>query len=683
MERSRDVLSKIEKYARHCHRLVRDIDHVLQDQQLIREEWTLNYAVDFSEIHSYILPEAEHRQSIDGWVRADAVDQFVTLSRFFANQTLILPEPYARELEAFVRALVSQTITKELGQLVDTYSASNSQDAVEVQRLAAEAEQRHLTDDEIEKVISFFEHNGIILAARARGGGWNALDRLSALLSRRSFISLEEVTGLDSISLDESAVRRSFLELESRRRGHAAANYHDAVVIEQVRAANQLLAPRKQLVLLVTHSIHMADVVDSGYGFVRHPRIFSAMYRPPSGDMADSFLLMLAARREALQLFLVAAQAALGRAENDLPDDRSLSTISSMMSRIQEDWSSGENLASTLTGEGEKENEENAFELLRMLRNRDDLVLAVRGRLAQILHELQRFHSLIGFSLQSESSGGESAGSIPYDIDLEAPVLREHLAAMSKRWTSSLSESLDLLHLLAADAYAEHDVLLSLAACLGAFGHWPVAAKYADLAVRQFSESGKSAYEAIFFASVCRRKSVVGLQRSKVSAILREALHLLDECDASRQAKDPRILHERALLLIALMDEGESVTRDFIASLLHAALALDPPSRLRLQILNSRLVFEIRTHGEAAQALVELQQELSEQFDSRSIWPPLVVDTTIYAAFRLHGTTAPTIVLQTWLEELRSVSAELSPQERVWVDRHLAEINAALVMRER
>ena len=224
MDSDREVLEEIESYARHCRALVHDLDDILHDRQMVQQGWTLHYAVDFAEIHSYVLPAASLTFSpfVGGWTRGnDQLQEYLTLSRFFADRQLILLQPYLLELDAFTRRLVSRTIAATLGQIADLHPllqrGLESEEGVAMKRLAAETARRRLDPDEIDRVLTFFERNGIYAAAFAHGGAWNALQRLQTLLSRRRFITMENATAITEIDVDQDRIGDVFARLLSRR----------------------------------------------------------------------------------------------------------------------------------------------------------------------------------------------------------------------------------------------------------------------------------------------------------------------------------------------------------------------------------------------------------------------------------------------------------------------------------
>src|SRR3954468_10065465 len=93
----RNVLEEVEelrRYIVHCTAVSRDITHVLEDYEFQKDDNKIEYAVDFSEIFSYALPDktTERSPMADGWGE-DSKLQFFVLSRFFERKNIILPEP--------------------------------------------------------------------------------------------------------------------------------------------------------------------------------------------------------------------------------------------------------------------------------------------------------------------------------------------------------------------------------------------------------------------------------------------------------------------------------------------------------------------------------------------------------------------------------------------------------------
>lgn len=563
----RRAIEKVLRYSEHCRLLLQTIDDVLEDEHRRRAGWRLHYAVDFSEIYSFVLPWESHETApfADGWA-GDPFRQYVTLSLLFDQQGIILPEPYALELRAFGSRVVSQSLVVSLQAMADAYemlaTALQSREADHIALLAQKSRDRALTKEETERVIRFFENNATDLAALARGADLGPLDRLRRLIHQRPFVSLENVTGTPN-TVNEGAVHDHFAEL-TRRRGSTSegTSYIDALAIEQIFETNRHLARKQERVLLVSRSPHMASVVsaaaanDGTVSFVRHPRIFSAMNRPQEG-MTDEFIHNFRQRRDSLSLFIAAATALTERRDSN----RALDRVQAMVMDIQNQWNAGESLASALAIAGEDEREQRAATMLRFLRDDSALVQAARDRILEIIEQADRSHLLLGVELQS--SHNLEVRTIPYAAELESPRLAQCIRDLADRSTVPVAEALSLFRTAAADAVSHYDFLVGAAISLGTMERWPLAVRYADLAITEAVHHNALPYEARFFRAVFLRELArLKSNRDEARDLLRDALSSLDAAAAehslTQPEPDPRHARERALLSTSTTDSASS-----------------------------------------------------------------------------------------------------------------------------
>src|ERR1041385_378361 len=715
---------EIRKYVHHCRALERDIDNVLEDYRVstATKKWTIHYAVDFSEIFAYVLPEETHETAPfpDGWVTGDRLQQYYILARFFGRQKVILPEPYAVELRSFYDRLVTRSIVTVLedmaGAVEDMKKLVASADSEEILRLAEEQRARNLSTKEVQKTISFFEKNALLLVASARGVRLEPFERLRRLLAERKFVSLESIVG-SKIDLDERYVEERFNALQRRRGGasHPAASLVDARAIEQIRVANKKLAQQKIAIRLVTRSQHMASVVaESSHlpgwedvrPFVRHPRIFSAAYLPAAGLTAE-FVKLLESRGESLSLFIRTANDALrqrpGHLDGEHPDEQQqtaiLTQIRAMIGRIRDDWSNAEQLASTLSADGEQHFKETdpetiARRLLQFVRERQELSKRVRERIRQIFRDARRGLGVLGVRLQSASSETVSHGSIIYPIEFITPALTDEIAGLADLWSVSVAAAEALFEVASADGTPDYDLFLALAVSLGAIGSWSIARRYADMAIAQAEADKLPAHEAQFFSALCMRKALDESDApDHVVSQIENAIQRIESAIRIRRqrhpdsSEDPRYLNELAVLKMWALRSGRTVGREEIENILERVLAVAPlREKLQLQALNNLTYLHLMPPMNAEKAqhhLRMLEQRLTEKGYTRAEWPPFILDTIDYANFRLRR-DADVATLKDWLEELRSVvkHAHLSPREKEWVRSHLADIRDALRKKE-
>ena len=568
----RRAMENVLRYAEHCRRLMQTIDDVLEDDHQRRDGWRLHYAVDFSEIYSFVLPDDSHETApfADGWA-SEPFRQYVTLSVLFDQEGIILPAPYALELRAFGLHVVSNSLAASLKVISDAYealeTALQSREAGDIALLARKSHDRALTTEEIDRVIRFFEENATGLAALARGAHLEPLYRLRRLVNDQRFVSLENMMGIPN-AVDERAVREHFGALTRLRHRSGpggstreAASYIDALAIEQIFEANRHLAQRRERVLLISRSPHLASVVSAAAvhertpSFVRHPRIFSAMYRARDG-MTDEFIHNLRQRRESLSVFIDAATALDERRDSDPALDR----VQAMLTDVQSQWSAGESLAVALVEAGEDEREQQAATMLGFLRDDAALVRAARDRILEIIEQADRGHLLMDAELQSPHD--LEVCTIPYAAELNSPRLTQRIRELADRSPISVADALSLFNIAAADAVSHYDFLVGAAISLGTMERWSLAVRYTDLAIAEAVHHNTLAGEARFFRAVfLRHFAQLKANRDKAPDLLHDALDSLEAAAAERgltePEADPRHTRERALLATSI---GESAS---------------------------------------------------------------------------------------------------------------------------
>lgn len=576
---------EVHKQIMRCRDLLRDIEHVLEDHRRMQNGWRLHYAVDFSEIFGYVLPGRSHEAGMldDGW--SDPMQQFITLSRLFRQGNIVLLDPYASELDAFVRRLLSRSIVESIEHIVDARAsidaALHSAEAAAITGLANELSRRELTADEIDVVINFFEKHATPLVALERGRLHHALKRLQNLVRAGSFRPLREITPEPHAVVNWNAVQARFESFRQKRgTHHERSQFNDALAVEYARDTNRRLLSRKEMLVLITRSPRMQEIVateaarDGTADFVRHPRIFSALYPPYEAITAD-FVQQLQVRREALLLFIAAAEEALPHASQLPPATRD--GLGMTFAAIQNDWTAGERLASTLEHDSPSEREHLASRLLQFVREREDLVATIEARIEQLSQDLERSLELLTFQFHDHSLQEReevTGGTILYPVALTSAGLTARINALAEQPAASTGDIIDLLRHLQSEAETEVDSLLTLAVITGAFARWSIALRTTTLAVQKARTPSEIA-EAHFFHAVCLRAT------GSADSTWRDALANLDITAKEQTTPDARQLHERAILLF-LLDPDAS--RNRAIELLETALLTARSPRLQAQI---------------------------------------------------------------------------------------------------
>jgi hypothetical protein len=702
----------LNAYISHCHVLLRDVRHALWDCRVRKAGWTLHYAVDFSEIYSYVMPGDSHERAPigDGWSN-DVERQFYVLSRFFGERNILLPEPYAVELAGFVDLIAakefttsSRTYLRTRQEVLKTLATSQTREILDRMR---RAENEPLTEDELDRYFDYFEKNTPNLVAFARGLDLTPFGRLKDLLLQRTFKALEREYPQAVVRVDEERTKRRFALLSKLRSlSNPAANVIDARALGEVEAVNELLVPARKRVLLVSRSAHLMSVAEAEAGdrevFVRHPRTVSTAYlASPSGVLlADEAELQI--REQSLHAFISGAEEAQNKLRGidgmateqadilNIIDDSTRKTLRQLLERIQSEWRNVEAFATGLTKAGETRKKkgsrkEVAIELLTLLRDPTKLRSRMVDHIQQIFREVRRDRDRVAFRLQRDTY---SHGSIDYPIEFQDSDLRIETEKLSAAWTSNLADA-ETLFEVAIRCESDYECLLGIAISLGALGRWPLAKQYVDYGL--VSRPPGQRREGLFLQGVmAKRMSFEKQSLSEAQERMQDALESVDAAVREHGGHDPRYLNERARLKLWLIEFARSpegaprseqnetpiVLEDVISDLNQAVLLAS--GKLKIQILNSLCYAHLLSEDleRLPEALDLLRSALTTTYPDRSKWPPFALDTVVYTMYRLQRSHATLRTLKGWSEELTTVleQADVSSQERRLIGAHASEI---------
>jgi hypothetical protein len=700
MAEKRSPRTRIEAYSRHCESLLRDIKDVLSDQEDAKK-WEIRYAVDFSEIRSYLQPQESHESAPmpDSWA-SDPFRQFSVLAEFFKNKRIILTEPHAFELQDFY----NNEITRTAGDFADVFL-----DAVEgmqrlrtsrkfkrMQTLATHAQRGQLSTKETEEAIEFFTVNAPVLVAIAEGADLSAMKRLRRLMEEDHFIDLDEIAP-DDHGFQEVEVARLFDEIKRRRLERAQpfrseATDNDARAIELLRAANWSLISKRQRILLVSRSSSMSEAIDVRRKtsplwhdvprFVRHPRVFSAAYRPPEGSGVEDFLRDLRFRKELLELFVENARNTL---ETDELTPEKMGELEKLLGKIQdtqEDFLGGENLANALRGRdllpAAGANQQLAHVLLSYLRGH--LFESARRQIRKILDEATRTLGVLGGKMEVLDS---EFGSVLYPIMLTNRELTAHIAKHALKWTITVREAASLFEKAATPGVSNEEFLFMIGISLGAVNKWKVAKRSVVHAIALAEQARKPLAEARFFHAHCLRK-LFRRSRGKHEDHLRHLRHAIAEIDAAAeecQAFDARHLNEKGILLANLLGEGEG-RREDVEATFQQALAAEHTPKLDVQIRNN-LAFlfseEPDNQVKAVEYLDDLERVLFKNYDLDG-WPGFAADTLIYGRYKVQKDSAEIAQLARWRDAIKPIldKNDLTSGDREQIRGHMEEIDQTI-----
>lgn len=706
-------ISDLQRYVRHCSAVVRDIRHVVADWQMRQHGWNIRYAVDFSEIYSFVLPNetTERAPMADGWGE-DPELQFFVLSRFFAQREIVLLEPYAVELHGFMEALLGNsygtaarlllTAMDELKQILTSK---------EVGRIEALAGKKNLTDDETKQIIAFFESQSPSIVAFVRGADLPAIDLLRKLLRARPFVDLESLAPNLTIVVDPGSVENIKQFISTNRFASKSADYIDALALEQIRVANDALATQRPptRLLLVTRSPVMMRtceryVSSTDEVFVRHPRIFSTAYTPEPGHDEQS-VAELSRRQQSLEVFIQSAQESLARFSGsavDSSDDakeaasRQTIAVDRQLEKLRKDWASVEGLAAAFVKAGEIKPEANrprgslqvvAQRLLEFLRDDKKAVAHhAQRRIQWVIDDVRRQRDRLGVSLQSAVRAETEYLNILYPIRFQTRALDDHVSQLACQWSATLDAATKLVGAAAEFTNNEYEQLLAMSLSLGILGQWDIAERYVAYALDVGGVSNAMLSEGQFWRAMClRRNSRRNETAAESVARIKRALDVIRMADEVRltyedRKADPRYLKERAALLIewrqiAASPEDPSLFESRplpteISDCLDLALTLTTDSKLLAQISNA-LCYHYVYESDAANA-ERHRKELEQYLSAYPSVPSFIRDTRAWADFFLSGKGATIEQVNAWLQEFDLIynASDLTPFDKNAVQEH-------------
>ncbi|MEM8997195.1 MAG: hypothetical protein AAGF23_20595, partial [Acidobacteriota bacterium] len=420
--RRRANLRQLERYVDACRGFLADLDDVLEDLRFQRGGGRLVVATDFSEIYSFALPGDGARDMVhfdpDRDAEAGLAIEASALDTIFFGRfgDIVLLKPYHIELHNFMRQLEASQLERTAGDLLEMLT--------EVRELLERDETRSvvalhdkirggepLSDADIAEAIRYFgEHAPALVLFATRGPGEPGA-RLRRLLEH-GCLTRPESSDLfpdEPPPHDEAEARALFEHLErARKRPTSGANYLDAVALAQVAAFNRGLAPRGARLVLVSRSQTLAETLEEvGVGDVplRHPRTYSAFFRPLHGDAAAAYD-EVEERRNALALFVASARQHLKRAAGRDADGGEPAVTERLIERIEklvEEWLLGQRVLMSghlgPGGDGGGRESRDVARLLELVADDSRIFEEVRAR----IEHLSRDHQYLGWVLQSGS----------------------------------------------------------------------------------------------------------------------------------------------------------------------------------------------------------------------------------------------------------------------------------------
>jgi hypothetical protein len=679
-------------YTQECREIYDDILTLSDDVRHATGDGAVHYACDFSEIYSYVFPEAR-----SNWMKlfesdtrstALAVEHAAIGTLFFElSSDLALLRPYALELSGFcddvvrdAAATVSldyQTARNEIAKLVASPDFESLRGFLERPDTVVDRPQREAKIKELLET-----HAGRLVGLARATQRLEPSVRLSRLLRQNEFPRSEQYD-LPDDALNRDTVDRWFRELVGRRgKGASRAScYLDAIALATLEAG-WLLAPEpKPRTHLVTRSRHMnrlyADERRRGlwnhipFQLVIHPRAF-AVVTASRGKDRDSHSARASLEQLAADLgrFLRAyapadvndAATAMGDAlkKAGLVDEESADPAA-LLETVREPWRVAASLKATryggLTDELEREKEDRTLilELLSIIRENRQVQELVDQVTTELVGRIREQHQILSryVSDLKATSGEKSRPSavmssavywMPFTLQFSSPAV--------SRWLEQASAGTDvdvLLDVAANDAgpTERYERLLATAYLFGTWRKWQQA-KEACLAALTVSKGVTEIleHEAHFMLAICLRHTANGWADYQGAVTALETAGAIKQRLRGDHYDDPRYLKETSFILFAWQSRARDDKRfkpnapDFAHALAPADRAIartKDDDRLLCELHNNLCFYylELKPHDwrrRAAEHCAGLGAALAKKGEPPT---PAQTDTLVRAEFVL------------------------------------------------
>jgi hypothetical protein len=421
-----DLGNNLESYKQACEYLRDDIDLAIRDFRFRSQDGKLVYAVDFSEIYSYVLPSESYRDFIifpeafeDREEISDAIalQQLVLTSIFFhlpGGQRPILLSPYVLEYRTFVESLRNRYFSDQVDKVIRVFSDFESiirkKLDVKIGKICEKIDAgAAISKDEEKRLAEFVEHYGHIQSVLEIGDN-HPFQRIKRLRPGQAFSQLSDLVTLPA-EVETHVYDRWVTDLgKVRKHDRLASTELDAAAINLVYEANKTLDSNTRLVLITRsgsmHKLYQEEVGqglwrDLGdYPLLRHPRVFAVALvvaqRSNPNDLQD-----LEDLRASIDVFLKHHE--LWELEKSSGDTQLFEQIT----KIKEDWKKIQKVALPLSLGTESsglstvtENSRIAKLILRYVRNNDELRATVINNLDELFYEMDVAHDILGLELQ-------------------------------------------------------------------------------------------------------------------------------------------------------------------------------------------------------------------------------------------------------------------------------------------
>ena len=726
-----DDSGDISRAAANCRTLVSDLLGLVNDARLVREGWTLHYAVDFTEIFSYVKGADLWRfMRIFDDEREDttrAANDFILEQLLLGQQSAILLSPYVIELKSFSQRLTGEAARTAMAETVQAHRELDT--LVRSEDFRARRQQLDtISGREIDadtratveaSLLSYLEQNAATLLRLALPKE-SPLQRLHRILAGGQLKTLAYLGFNESqIRVDSSRIGQLARELSTKRPAASyGASYFDVLALEILEAANTRLLPKHERLLFVTRVKALHDLAEErrtagvAWDFLRHPRLYRAQFdlRPDGAHRRD--VEDLEAVLEAMRTFVK------GFDEFGTSQETVLGTT---LQELRRHWNAQADLRALIQSQRRldkpcDEDRKPVFDFVAKLVTVDTAIvkrIEDLGRLIQQTTEFLSFAVQVPQGLPLEGLGilrplmGARAGGVgtkalaalPYRLMLDVERLPAGLRGLARgevdNWPTVLGSFRQSLEV--PDGYP---TLLVFAYVLGQWRRWDAAVYFAERALIAGEHERDAAVDArLLLAHYLRkRRQATESDWNRASEILDKAGHVAP--------RDARVGVEKIALLLrwhARLRVAASGFREAPVSLT-ATVALvgevdeacGSDEALRAQLYDHLCYFYVSTPHEiegpirkaAKEALGKLLGAQKKVTTRERDWPPNVRDTVAWARWRLEGGGLTAVQIEGMIRSLVDIGeslpeddddAAIAKQHRIVFDEALQALRKSVV----
>lgn len=440
---------KIERYIHDCENLKYNLEQIISDIEYIEEGKKIRYAVDFSEIYSYLFPNEKPKEFLL-FKDEDKNDreigilyQSYFLKEMFYNlpDPLILLDSYAIELRNLLRRLHQGDLEQEIEYVRKIYQEKekilNHEDIDNILQLADKYKHQPqlLRPQEYKRIIKFIEENAdnLLRFIAYQDQDFQLVQLIKELFVQKRFEELKNVVKISSFIEDnKDTYNYWYIKLKELRGVESTTDNsdRDASGVAEIEQANQELEKQKEKfkIVLITRSKLMHKISDElvsnklrSESLLRHPIIFRFLFTI-NGISEDRQIQLewLNNRLDKIKVFLDYAQDArelnkqLEKAtKQDIhsdQEDKYLKDTEALLKKLKEEWKIENSLVLTLSSKESffssnyKEIDEKKIKLFfNFLRDDDELTEHIFDRLENLNNRWQRYQEELGFDLSWEN----------------------------------------------------------------------------------------------------------------------------------------------------------------------------------------------------------------------------------------------------------------------------------------